>query len=75
MALQQKAIKSGGNSDDYRRRLRTYQAAQIAIANASKPAPVEGKGIETTTPANPVAGAAVALPQDCKKTCSTQPGA
>ncbi|MFK7739122.1 MAG: hypothetical protein AB8H80_02275 [Planctomycetota bacterium] len=34
--LQEDAIKQGGRSDDYRRRLRTYQAARIAVAEASK---------------------------------------
>lgn len=32
VTLQQRAIERGGKSDDYRRRLRTYQAAQAAIA-------------------------------------------
>ncbi|MGE3173607.1 MAG: hypothetical protein AB7O97_13365 [Planctomycetota bacterium] len=34
VALQQLAIAKGGNGDDYRRRLRTYQAAQVALAKA-----------------------------------------
>lgn len=34
VALQQRAIERGGSNDDYRRRLRTYQAAQAAIAKA-----------------------------------------
>jgi tetratricopeptide (TPR) repeat protein len=37
--LQQKAITNGGNGDDYRRRLRTYEAARDAIAK-HQPAPV-----------------------------------
>jgi hypothetical protein len=34
IALQQQAIARGGNGDDFRRRLRTYQAAQLALAKA-----------------------------------------
>lgn len=36
ITLQQQAIARGGNSDDYRRRLRTYEAAQIAVAKANR---------------------------------------
>ncbi|MEO6595863.1 MAG: hypothetical protein ABIP94_14015 [Planctomycetota bacterium] len=35
IALQQQAIERGGNSDDYRRRLRTYQSAQAALVKAA----------------------------------------
>ena len=31
--LQQQAIERGGNGDDYRRRLRTYEAARAAVAS------------------------------------------
>ena len=34
--LQRKAISKGGRSDDYRRRLRTYEAAFAAVAKASE---------------------------------------
>lgn len=34
--LQSEAIAKGGRSDDFRRRLRTYQAAQLALTKASK---------------------------------------
>ena len=38
IALQKKAIAKGGRSDDYRRRLRTYEAAkQVADARATAP--------------------------------------
>lgn len=43
VAIEKTAIERGGNSDDYRRRLRTYEAARDAIAAA--------KGAETTMPA------------------------
>jgi hypothetical protein len=35
VACQTEAIARGGNADEYRRRLRTYQAAQAAVAKAS----------------------------------------
>lgn len=35
VALQAQAIQRGGNGDEFRRRLRTYQAAQVAIAKAN----------------------------------------
>lgn len=35
IALQEKAIAKGGNHDEYRRRLRTYQAARVALAKAA----------------------------------------
>lgn len=34
--LQQKAIAKGGSGDDFRRRLRTYEAAQTALAKAQR---------------------------------------
>ena len=41
--LQAQAIERGGNGDEFRRRLRTYRAAQVAIAKASTaPALVPG---------------------------------
>lgn len=35
VALQKQAIEHGGRGDDYRRRLRTYEAAQVALAKAA----------------------------------------
>lgn len=35
VALQKQAIERGGRGDDYRRRLRTYEAAQVALAKAA----------------------------------------
>jgi len=35
IALQQQAIERGGRGDDYRRRLRTYEAAQAALTKAT----------------------------------------
>ena len=34
--LQQKAIAKGGSGDDFRRRLRTYEAAQQALVKAQQ---------------------------------------
>ena len=34
--LQLQAIAKGGKSDDFRRRLRTYEAAQVALSKASR---------------------------------------
>lgn len=34
--LQEQAIASGGSNDDFRRRLRTYQAARVAVAEATR---------------------------------------
>lgn len=34
--LQQQAIARGGNGDDYRRRLRTYEAARVALQRAAR---------------------------------------
>ena len=46
--LQAEAIARGGNADEYRRRLRTYQAAQAAVAKA-------GGGVPAAQPATMVA--------------------
>lgn len=35
VVMQQQAIERGGRGDDFRRRLRTYQAAQVALAKAA----------------------------------------
>ncbi len=45
--LQRQAIERGGDSDEFRRRLRTYRAAQTAIAKATAPAP---GAVPATTP-------------------------
>jgi len=34
--LQEQAIAKGGNGDDFRRRLRTYEAAQVALAKVNR---------------------------------------
>lgn len=41
IARQQEAIARGGDSDDYRRRLRTYEAARAQLARHAAPAPAE----------------------------------
>ncbi|MFO1076353.1 MAG: hypothetical protein U1E73_01345 [Planctomycetota bacterium] len=51
--LEKTAIERGGNDDDYRRRLRTYEAARDAIAAAQSPKPESA-----------VAGVAVASAND-----------
>lgn len=38
LALEREAIENGGRSDDYRRRLRTYEAARAALAKAAEAA-------------------------------------
>ncbi|HEX6810459.1 MAG TPA: hypothetical protein VF384_02445 [Planctomycetota bacterium] len=40
VTLQQQAVENGGRDDDYRRRLRTYEAAQAALVKASAEAKV-----------------------------------
>jgi tetratricopeptide (TPR) repeat protein len=47
--LEQKAIVAGGNGDEYRRRLRTYEAARDAVAKAPRPAePVTSGPVATS---------------------------
>ncbi|MCA8952371.1 MAG: hypothetical protein KDE27_22870 [Planctomycetes bacterium] len=58
VALQKRAIAAGGNSDDYRRRLRTYEAAQAAVAKAATPRP-ERTPLDVT-PVNATNGTIVA---------------
>lgn len=45
--LETQAISKGGNGEEFRRRLRTYQAAQAAVAKAS--APTAAPGVQVTT--------------------------
>ncbi|HEX5054302.1 MAG TPA: hypothetical protein VFZ65_21160 [Planctomycetota bacterium] len=40
IVLEKQAIERGGNSDDYRRRLRTYESARDALAKAAAAAPL-----------------------------------
>ncbi len=56
IVLQQAAIKNGGNNDEYRTRLRTYEAARTALA-AAKVAPTAAPAANTE--ALPAAVAAV----------------
>ena len=36
VSLQKQAISKGGRNDDFRRRLRTYEAAQLTVAKAQQ---------------------------------------
>ncbi|MCR9244298.1 MAG: hypothetical protein NXI31_04650 [bacterium] len=59
--LQQKAIAAGGNSDDYRRRLRTYEAAKNAVLLAKQtPAKPSQPVPHKATPVKARAGTIVA---------------
>lgn len=63
VALQKKAIAAGGNSDDYRRRLRTYEAAHDAVLLAKQSAPPRQAAPGTTTPVRATNGTIVATAQ------------
>lgn len=61
--LQKRAIAAGGNSDDYRRRLRTYEAAQEALLVARQGAPAQptpGTPVERSVPMKAATGTVLA---------------
>lgn len=49
ISLQRQAIEGGGRSDDFRRRLRTYEAAQTALVKATQAKPLPAATMVATS--------------------------